>query len=140
MILHMNNVTLNYWGESVYVQFVESWSDVLLISLNVSYVAVWFSICDCDCHQVKHSAALILCVKHRRKSTYQSFQNNIFYGPTILDRKITCNKCICRRWMSCKFKLTQYTGTVEVGRLHTLWLESLKLVFQPLHKFLVNKL
>ena len=30
--------------------------------------------------------------------------------------------------------------TVEVGSLHTLRLESLKLVFQPLHKFLVNKL
>uniref|UniRef100_A0A673Y0M1 60S ribosomal protein L36a n=1 Tax=Salmo trutta TaxID=8032 RepID=A0A673Y0M1_SALTR len=30
--------------------------------------------------------------------------------------------------------------TVEVGSLHTLSLESLKLVFQPLHKFLVNKL
>uniref|UniRef100_A0A4W5KLZ2 Protein furry C-terminal domain-containing protein n=1 Tax=Hucho hucho TaxID=62062 RepID=A0A4W5KLZ2_9TELE len=29
--------------------------------------------------------------------------------------------------------------TVEVGSLHTLKLESLKLVFQPLHKFLVNK-
>ena len=28
--------------------------------------------------------------------------------------------------------------TVEVGSLHTLRLESLKLVFQPLHKFLVN--
>ena len=31
-------------------------------------------------------------------------------------------------------------ATVEVGSLHTLRLESLKLVFQPLHKFLVNKL
>uniref|UniRef100_A0A4W5RSJ3 Uncharacterized protein n=1 Tax=Hucho hucho TaxID=62062 RepID=A0A4W5RSJ3_9TELE len=30
--------------------------------------------------------------------------------------------------------------TVEVGRLHILRLESLKPVFQPLHKFLVNKL
>jgi hypothetical protein len=30
--------------------------------------------------------------------------------------------------------------TVEVVSLHTLRLESLKLVFQPLHKFLVNKL
>ena len=30
--------------------------------------------------------------------------------------------------------------TVEVGSLHTLRLESLKLVFQPLLKFLVNKL
>ena len=30
--------------------------------------------------------------------------------------------------------------TVEVGGLHTLRLKSLKLVFQPLHKFLVNKL
>ena len=30
--------------------------------------------------------------------------------------------------------------TVEVGRLHTLRLESLKLIFQPLHKFLDNKL
>ena len=30
--------------------------------------------------------------------------------------------------------------TVEVGGLHTLRLESLKLVFQPLHKLLVNKL
>ena len=29
---------------------------------------------------------------------------------------------------------------VEVGSLYTLRLESLKLVFQPLHKFLVNKL
>ena len=29
--------------------------------------------------------------------------------------------------------------TAEVGSLHTLRLESLKLVFQPLHKFLVNK-
>ena len=28
--------------------------------------------------------------------------------------------------------------TVEVGSLHTLRLESLKLVFQPLHKCLVN--
>ena len=35
---------------------------------------------------------------------------------------------------------TENTGTVEVGSLHTLRLESLKLVFQPLHKFLVNKL
>ena len=41
---------------------------------------------------------------------------------------------------------TQYTTalgnvyTVEVVSLHTLRLESLKLVFQPLHKFLVNKL
>ena len=32
------------------------------------------------------------------------------------------------------------THTVEVGSLQTLRLESLKLVFQPLHKFLVNKL
>jgi hypothetical protein len=30
--------------------------------------------------------------------------------------------------------------TVEVGSLHTLMLESIKLVFQPLHKFLVNVL
>ena len=30
--------------------------------------------------------------------------------------------------------------TVEVGSLHTLRLESLKLVFQPLHKCIVNKL
>jgi hypothetical protein len=30
--------------------------------------------------------------------------------------------------------------TVEVGSLHKLRLESLKLVFQPLHKLLVNKL
>ena len=30
--------------------------------------------------------------------------------------------------------------TVEVGTVHTLRLEPLKLVFQPLHKFLVNKL
>ena len=30
--------------------------------------------------------------------------------------------------------------TVEVGSLHTLRLKSLKQVFQPLHKFLVNKL
>ena len=30
--------------------------------------------------------------------------------------------------------------TVEVGSLHTLRLESLKLIFQPLHKFIVNKL
>ena len=30
--------------------------------------------------------------------------------------------------------------TVEVGRLHTHRLESLKLVFKPLHKILVNKL
>ena len=30
--------------------------------------------------------------------------------------------------------------TVEVGSLHKLRLESLKLIFQPLHKFLVNKL
>ena len=30
--------------------------------------------------------------------------------------------------------------TVEVGSLHALRLESLKLVFQTLHKFLVNKL
>ncbi|CDQ86430.1 unnamed protein product [Oncorhynchus mykiss] len=33
-----------------------------------------------------------------------------------------------------------YIHTVEVGSLHTLRLESLKLVFQPLHKCLVNKL
>ena len=32
------------------------------------------------------------------------------------------------------------TSTVEVGSLHTLRLESLKLVLQPFHKFLVNKL
>ena len=31
-------------------------------------------------------------------------------------------------------------STVEVGNVHTLSLESLKLVFQPLHPFLVNKL
>ena len=31
-----------------------------------------------------------------------------------------------------------YTG--EVGSLHTLWLESLKLVFQPLQKCIVNQL
>ena len=31
-----------------------------------------------------------------------------------------------------------YLCAVEVGSLHTLMLESLKLVFQPLHKFLVN--
>ncbi|CDQ58468.1 unnamed protein product [Oncorhynchus mykiss] len=36
--------------------------------------------------------------------------------------------------------LYTYTYTVEVGSLHTLRLESLKLVFQPLHKCLVNKL
>ena len=34
----------------------------------------------------------------------------------------------------------QYRHTVEVGSLHTLRLESLELVFQLLHKFLVNKL
>ena len=33
-----------------------------------------------------------------------------------------------------------YVCTFEVGSLHTLRLESLKLVFQPLHKFLVIKL
>ena len=33
-----------------------------------------------------------------------------------------------------------YLHTVEVGSLHTLRLESLKLVFQPLHKCIVNKL
>ena len=31
-------------------------------------------------------------------------------------------------------------AAVEVGSLHTLRLESLKLVFQPIHTFLVNKL
>ena len=31
-----------------------------------------------------------------------------------------------------------FTDTVEVGSLHTLRLESLKLVLQPLHKFLVK--
>ena len=30
--------------------------------------------------------------------------------------------------------------TVEVGSLHTFRLESLKLIFLPLHKFLVNRL
>ena len=35
---------------------------------------------------------------------------------------------------------TELYRTVEVGSLHTLMFESLKLVFQPLHKFLVNKL
>ena len=34
----------------------------------------------------------------------------------------------------------EYIYTVEVGSLHTLRLESIKLIFQPLHKFLVNKL
>ena len=29
-------------------------------------------------------------------------------------------------------------ATVEVKSLHTLWLESLKLIFQPLHTFLVQ--
>ena len=33
-----------------------------------------------------------------------------------------------------------HTHTVEVGSLHTLRLESLKLLFQPLHKFLVHNL
>ena len=33
-----------------------------------------------------------------------------------------------------------YLGTVEVVSLHTLRLESLKRVFQPLHKCIVNKL
>ena len=37
-------------------------------------------------------------------------------------------------------ELYNNNDTVEVGSLHTLRLESLKLVFQPLHKFLVNKL
>ena len=35
---------------------------------------------------------------------------------------------------------TLHVHTVEVGSLHTLRLESLKQIFQPLHKFLVNKL
>jgi hypothetical protein len=45
------------------------------------------------------------------------------------------------KWQICS--LPQTNGdkhTVEVGSLHTLRLESLKLVFQPLHKFLVNNL
>ena len=33
-----------------------------------------------------------------------------------------------------------YVCTVEVGSLHTLRLESLKLLFQPLHTFIFNKL
>ena len=37
-------------------------------------------------------------------------------------------------------KIGMSQNTVEVGSLHTLRVESLKLVFQPLHKFLVNKL
>ena len=37
-------------------------------------------------------------------------------------------------------KLLYIICTFEVGSLHTLRLESLKLVFQPLHKCLVNKL
>ena len=37
-------------------------------------------------------------------------------------------------------KLPVKQDTVEVGSLHTLRLESLKLVYQPLHKFIVNKL
>ena len=36
--------------------------------------------------------------------------------------------------------LQGFKYTVEVGSLHTLRLEALKLVFQPLHTFLVNKL
>ena len=41
----------------------------------------------------------------------------------------------------CKYGTgTDPVYTVEVGRLHTLRLESLKCVFQPLHKFIVNKL
>ncbi|CDQ70050.1 unnamed protein product [Oncorhynchus mykiss] len=45
--------------------------------------------------------------------------------------------CLC----DCLFSTCQSKiYIVEVGRLHTLRLESLKLVFQPLHKFLVNKL
>ena len=38
------------------------------------------------------------------------------------------------------FSTKQLWNTVKVRRLHTLRLESLKLVFQPLHKFIVNKL
>ena len=42
----------------------------------------------------------------------------------------------------CYFLFTESDAkdTVEVGSLHTLRLESLKLVFQPLHKFPVHKL
>ena len=61
---------------------------------------------------------------HWGHSVY-SFVNNVEVNVDEFDlyKKVTCKRC-----------------TVEVGSLHKLRLESLKLVFQPLHKFLVNKL
>ena len=39
-----------------------------------------------------------------------------------------------------EYDLSQTASTVEIGSLHTLRLESFKLVFQPLYKCFVNKL
>jgi hypothetical protein len=45
---------------------------------------------------------------------------------------------VCKQVCECVYAHRVFT--VEGGRLHSLRLESLKLVFQPLHKFVVNKL
>ena len=55
---------------------------------------------------------------------------------------VCCRGSLCNekhKALCCRMKLLG-VYTVEVGSFHTLRLESLKLVFQPLHKFLVNKL
>jgi hypothetical protein len=61
---------------------------------------------------------------HWGHSVY-SFVNNVEVNVDEFDlyKKVICKRC-----------------TVEVGSLHRLRLESLKLVFQPLHKFHVDKL
>uniref|UniRef100_A0A4W5Q071 Serum response factor n=1 Tax=Hucho hucho TaxID=62062 RepID=A0A4W5Q071_9TELE len=50
------------------------------------------------------------------------------------------DSCFRARGLPCVELPNARTNTVEVGSLHTLRLESLKLVFQLHHKFLVNKL
>ena len=59
----------------------------------------------------------------------------------VINPKLTyVNKPLLQTFWLYNKEQTAKTYTFEAGSLHTLRLESLKFVFQPLHKFLLNKL
>ena len=63
----------------------------------------------------------------------------VLQNVSIKHKEIRADKISCEAHVQYKSAWIMWC-TAEVGSLHTLRLESIKLVFQTLHKFLVNKL